>query len=132
MRSLQAAIVSMAKTYRVEIRRAMHDSACPGTKENSMFVRVMTGGAVAALTGVAMLVISASSASAFSLSSPSLQQPMASSHVDHVWWDSWGRWHPNHPYWGPRYWGPVAPVPGQGWNMRHCWRGYYGHLHCNY
>lgn len=84
-----------------------------------MFTRVLTGGAVAALAGVAMLAISASSASAFTLSSPSLEQPMASSSIDHVWWDRWGRWHPN---WGP----------GWGWHHRHCWRGPWGHLHCHW
>jgi hypothetical protein len=68
-----------------------------------MFKRVLTGGAVAALAGVAMLAISASSASAFTLSWPSLEQPMASSHIDHVWW-----------------------------HHRHCWRGRWGHLHCNW
>ena len=82
-----------------------------------MFSRVLVGGTVAALAGAAMLAISATSASAFTLSSPSLEQPMASSHVDHVWWDRWGRWHPNRPYWGPR---------------RRCWRGYYGRLHCSW
>ncbi len=39
-----------------------------------MFTRILTGGAVAALAGAAMLAISASSASAFTLSSPSLEQ----------------------------------------------------------
>ncbi len=79
-----------------------------------MFTRVWVGGTAAALAGAAMLAISATSASAFTLSSPSLEQPMASSHIDHVWWDRWGRWHPNRPYWGGR----------------RCWRGYYGRLHC--
>ena len=87
-----------------------------------MFTRVLTGGALAALAGAAMLTMTATSASAFSLSSPSLEQPMAASHIDRVWWDRWGRWHPNGPGWGPG--------PGWGWR-RHCWRGYYGHLHCN-
>ena len=92
-----------------------------------MSTRVLTGGAVAALAGAAMLAISAGSASAFTLSSPSLEQPMASSNIDHVWWDRWGRWHPN--YWGygwgyRPYWRPY-------WGYGHCWRGYWGHLHCN-
>ena len=82
-----------------------------------MITRVLTGGVAAALAGAAMLAISASSASALTLSPPSLEQPMASSHIDHVWWDRWGRWHPNRWGWG---WG------------RHCWRGYYGRLHCAY
>jgi hypothetical protein len=81
-------------------------------KEVLMFTRALTVGAVATLAGAAMLAISVGSASAMTLSSPSLDRPMASSHIDDVWWDRWGRWHPN---WG---WG------------RRCWRGYYGHLHC--
>jgi photosystem II stability/assembly factor-like uncharacterized protein len=69
-----------------------------------MFTRVLKGGAVAALAGVAMLAISASSASAFTLSSPSLEQPMAASNIDHVWWH----------------------------HHRHCWVGRWGHLHCHW
>ncbi len=71
-----------------------------------MFTRVLTGGAVAALAGAAMLAISASSASAFTLSSPSLEQPMASSYIEHVWW------HHHH-------------------HHHHCWRGRWGHWHCH-
>ncbi|MGD1037870.1 MAG: hypothetical protein ABR878_11880 [Roseiarcus sp.] len=83
---------------------------------------------MAALAGVAMLAISASSASAFTLSSPSLEQPMASSHIDRVWWDRWGHWHPDHPHWGG---GPGwGPGPGWGWHHRHCWQGQY-HWHCD-
>ena len=66
-----------------------------------MFTRVLTGGAVAALAGVAMLAISASSASAFTLSSPSLEQPMASSSIDHVYWRHYGGWG-WHRHWGWR------------------------------
>ncbi len=92
-----------------------------------MFTRVLTGGAVAALAGVAMLAISASSASAFTLSSPSIEQPMASSDIDHVWCRGWGcRGWGWHRHWGPG-WGP-----GPGWGYRHCWRGPWGHLHCNW
>jgi hypothetical protein len=95
-----------------------------------MFTRVLRGGAVTALAGVAMLAISASSASAFTLSSPSIEQPMASSNIDHVWCNGWGcgGWHRG---WGPgwhRGWGPGWGGPG----YRHCWRGPWGHLHCNW
>jgi hypothetical protein len=88
-----------------------------------MFTRVLKGGAAAALAGAAMLAISAGSASAFTLSSPSLQPPMASSNIDHVWCYhcGWG-----HPYWGPhRYWGP-----GWGWRHRHCGWNRWGHWVC--
>lgn len=83
-----------------------------------MFTRVLKGGAVAALAGAAMLAISASSASAFTLSSPSLEQPMAASHIDQVCWQ---QGHPG-PCWGGGY----------GWHHRHCWRGPWGHVHCRW
>jgi hypothetical protein len=61
-----------------------------------------------------MLAISSAPAAAFTLASPSLAPPVAAGNVDHVWWDRWGRWHPNHPYGGP----------GWGWRPhRHCSRG---------
>jgi hypothetical protein len=53
-----------------------------------------------------MLAISATSASAFTLSSPSLDPPMTASHIDRVCWQQghpgpcWGGWH--RPYW--RHW----------------------------
>jgi hypothetical protein len=57
-----------------------------------------------------MLAISATSASAFTLSSPSLAPPVASANIQDVCWDRWGHWYPCH---------------------RHCWRGRWGHLHCS-
>jgi hypothetical protein len=77
-----------------------------------MISRHLKTGALAALAGAAMLTVSMGSASAFTLASPSLAQPYAAAQVEKVWWDHWGRWHPN---WG--------------WH-RHCWRGHWGHLHC--
>jgi hypothetical protein len=77
-----------------------------------------------------MLAISASSASAFTLSSPSLEQPMASSDIDHVWCHGWGcgGWHHGwggwHHGWGPG-WGP-----GWGWHHRHCGYDAWGHWRC--
>jgi hypothetical protein len=88
-----------------------------------MVNRILVGGFAAALAGAAMLAISSAPASAFTLASPSLEAPVAGANVDKVWWDRWGRWHPNHPYWGP----------GWGWHPhRHCWVGPWGHMHCGY
>jgi hypothetical protein len=85
--------------------------------------RILVGGFVAAVAGAAMVAISSVPASAFTLASPSLEAPVAGANVDKVWWDRWGRWHPNHPYWGP----------GWGWHPhRHCWVGPWGHMHCGY
>jgi hypothetical protein len=102
-----------------------------------MFARVLTGGAATALACASMLAISASSASAFTLSAPSLEQPVVASQIDRVWWDNWGRWHPDHPHWGPHWgpgpgWGPPpGPPPGPwGWGHRHCWQGQY-RMHCD-
>ena len=96
-----------------------------------MSIRVLTGGALAALAGAAMLAISASSASAFTLPSPSLEHPMASSQVDHVWYyhhfGGWG-WH-RHWGWGG---GPVIVPAPSCYSHRVCWTGYYGHLHCRW
>jgi hypothetical protein len=100
-----------------------------------MSTRVLTGAALAALAGAAMLAISASSASAFTLSSPSLEQPMASSNIDHVWCHHCGGWGWGHhwgggwgwghhwgPGWGPGYVGPACPW---GYHLgpygHHCW-----------
>jgi len=91
-----------------------------------MVNRILVGGFAAALAGAAMLAISSAPASAFTLASPSLQAPVAGANIDKVWWDRWGRWHPNHPYWGP------GPGPW-GWHPHHhCWVGPWGHMHCGY
>jgi hypothetical protein len=91
-----------------------------------MLTRNLTGGFAALLAGAAMLAISATSASAFTTSSPSLSVPVAGANIDKVWWDRWGRWHPNGPGWGPRPgWGP-----GPGW--RRCWINRWGNRQCNY
>jgi hypothetical protein len=81
------------------------------------------------------MAVTATSASAFTLSGPSLETPLAASNIEHVWWDRWGNWHPNRPYWGP---GPAYAYgygygpPGYGWHHRHCWRGRWGRLHCDW
>lgn len=79
-----------------------------------MSTRMISGGLLAAAAGAAMLAMSAAPAAAFTLSGPSLAPVVASTQIENVWWDRWGRWHPNH-----------------RWN-RHCWRGYWGRLHCRW
>jgi len=97
-----------------------------------MISNLVPRGALAALTGATFaLAASAGPSPAFTLSAPSLAAPVAAADVEHVWWDRWGYWHPNHPWgwrrwgWGPRYYGYYGPV-------RHCWRGPWGHLHCRW
>jgi hypothetical protein len=80
--------------------------------EPKMSTRNLTIYSLGALAGAAMLALSLSSASAFTLSGPSLTQPMAAAQIDKVWWRRWG--------YRPCYCG-----------YRHCWRGYYGRVLCN-
>ena len=76
---------------------------------------------LSAVAGAAMLALSMSPASAFTLAAPSLEQPFAAAQIDKVWWRHyWGGGWGWHRPWG---WGP-------GWGYRHCWRGYWGRLHC--
>jgi hypothetical protein len=84
---------------------------------------------VGAIAGVSMLALSLSPASAFTLSEPSLQLSAASAQTDKVWWRRYGYGWRGYGWrgygwrgygWRPGYWGPG-----------HCWRGYYGHVHCN-
>ena len=104
-----------------------------------MVSNLVPRGVVAALAGATLAVLaSTGSSSAFTLSAPSLAQPVATADVQHVWWDRWGRWHPNHPwgwrrwgpgpyygYYGPRYYGYYAPV-------RRCWVGPWGVVRCRW
>lgn len=68
---------------------------------------------LAALAGAGMLLSAlAAPASAMPLPAPSGAADVAAP-VEHVWWDRWGRWHPNvyrgyyrpyyHPYYRPYY-----------------------------
>jgi hypothetical protein len=85
--------------------------------------RKLAAYSLAALAGAAMLALSMSPASAFTLAAPSLEQPFAAAQIDKIWWrHGWG-WGWHRPWgWGGG-WGP-------GWGWRHCWRGYWGRLHC--
>jgi len=92
-----------------------------------MFTRILKGGVASAMAGAAMLAISAGSASAFTASAPSLEQPMAASNIDHVWcchhyWGWGGGWG-----WHPHYWG--GPWVGPYWGP-HCWINRWGYRVC--
>jgi hypothetical protein len=86
-----------------------------------------------------MLLATSCPSSAFTLSSPSLAQPVAAADVEHVWWrHGWGWHHPWHAYgWGWHHpwhrwgWGWHRPVYGfYGGPVRHCWVGRWGYRHC--
>jgi hypothetical protein len=95
-----------------------------------MVSRLVPSGVAAAFAGAVMMVAASSSpSSAFTLSSPSLEEPVISADIQEVWWDRWGRWHPNGWGWGwgwrphfyhPYYWRPYH----RAW--RHCWWGPWG------
>ena len=93
-----------------------------------MVSRLLPDRALAALAGAAMMVgVSAGPSSAFTLSSPSLAEPVISADIQNVWWDRWGRWHPNgwgwgwRPFYHPYYWRPIH----RPW--RRCWWGPWGY-----
>ena len=67
-----------------------------------MVSRLVPGGVLAALAGAAMMIAASSSpSSAFTLASPSLEQPVASADIQEVYWRHWG--------WQPRL-GLASPV----------------------
>jgi hypothetical protein len=78
-----------------------------------------------------MLLATAGPLYAFTLSSPSLGQPVLKAPIENVWWNRWGRWHPNGWGWHPWGWGWQRPVYGYyGAPMRRCWVGPWGGWHC--
>ena len=94
--------------------------------------RILISGVAGIVAGGALLAISNCSASAFTPFAPSLAPPIASSDVDRVWWDSWGRWHPDRPDWDRPHWGWGPPrYFHHDWEGGpHCWRG-ERHWHCD-
>jgi hypothetical protein len=117
-----------------------------------MITSVLKGRTLAAVAGVAMLAATATSASAFTLSSPSLEPSVAGSNVEHVWYHhgwGYGGWHHGWGYggwhggWGyggwPHGWGGWGYGGWRhgwggwgygGWHHRHCWVNPWGHLRC--
>ena len=65
----------------------------------------------AGVVGSAALVGIATPSSAFTLAAPTLARTVENRGIEHVWWDQWGRWHPNHRHWGSRHWGWGPPPP---------------------
>lgn len=75
-----------------------------------MDLRILSGGAIAAIAGAAMLVASSAPSPAFTLSSPSLEQPVVGADVESVYWRHWGGWHGRWHH-------------GLGWHRGWGWRG---------
>ncbi len=103
-----------------------------------MNFRILSSGALSALTGAVMLAVSADPSPAFTLYSPSLEGPVAAADIQQVRYDRWGRWHPGYPsYYRPYYYGYGYRPYGYGYRpgyvyprYRHCWVGAYGGRHC--
>ena len=108
-----------------------------------MSLRILPGGAIAALAGATMLALSSAPSPAFTLSSPSLERPVAAADIQPVWWHGgwhhgwhggwhrnwhrgWG-WHGGWHRWGPG-WGPRYGF-GPGW---HCWWTPWGARRCGW
>ncbi len=81
-----------------------------------MVLRILSGGAIAALAGATMLALSNGPASAFTLASPSLEHSVAPARIEPVYWHHWG-WH----HWGWHHWG----WHHWGWHHWHHWRHWY-------
>ena len=92
-----------------------------------------------ALAGASMIAAAAGPASAFTLSGPSLGQPVAQAQVQKVWYDQWGRWHPRHYGYGPlgvvgalgaatvgAAVGTADAIGGAVAGPGPCWRHHYG------
>jgi hypothetical protein len=97
-------------------------------------MRYLGGYSISAVAGATTLALSLSPASALTLSGPPLEQPVVSAQIDKVWCNGWrcgyGGWRGYG--WRAPGWGYGGPGWGYGgWGPGHCWRGYYGHLHCN-
>ena len=95
-------------------------------KEETMTLRILSGGAIAALAGAAMLAAASGPSDAFTLNSPSLEAPAAAAGIEPVYWRHWG-WHRG---WGWRGgWHRWGWGPGWGYGPRWGW-DYGGGWHC--
>jgi hypothetical protein len=108
-----------------------------------MVLRMLSRGAIAAIAGAAMLAASTAPSPAFTLSAPSLEQPVVGADVESVYWHGgwhggwhrgwgwhggwhrWG-WHGGWHRWG---WGPRYYAWGGGW---HCWWTPWGFRRCGW
>jgi hypothetical protein len=78
--------------------------------------RILSGGAIAALAGAAMLAAASGPSPAFTLDSPSLEPQIAADSIEPVYWRHWG-WHGGwHRGWGWR----------RGWGWHRGWHRWAG------
>jgi hypothetical protein len=93
-----------------------------------MMFRNLTTYCVATAAGAAMLALSLSPASAFTLSGPSLERPVASAQIEKVWCNRWGC----HPGWGGGWHGGWGGPGWGGGGYRHCWINRWGNRVCRW
>ena len=101
-----------------------------------MHLRILSRGAISAVAGAAMLAVSSASSPAFTLSAPSLEQPVVAGSVAPVYWrggwhggwrGGWHRWGWGRPRWG---WGPRWGYGfGPAWR---CWWTPWGFRRCGW
>jgi len=97
-----------------------------------MSLRSLSVYSIAALAGGTMLALATSPASALTLSGPSLEQPVASTQIDKVYYYRYGYRGYGYRGYGYRGYGWRGGYYRPGWGYgRRCWRGYYGRLVCN-
>ena len=93
-------------------------------REDNMLSRLVSGGVLGALAGAAMLVVSTSGpSSAFTLSSPSLERPVASSGFQQVYY--YYRHYDRRPYYYHRYYRPYY----HHYYYHRYYRPYYRHYY---
>jgi hypothetical protein len=120
----------MTHSYQIQTGQSMLAKTLVNLEE-IMDLRILSGGAIGAIAGATMLAASSAPAPAFTLSSPSLEQPVAAAGVDSVYWRQWGGWHHGwHHGWA---WGGGWHRWGGGWGPRYgfgpayrCWWGPWG------
>jgi hypothetical protein len=131
------------------------EAICWGNLEMLMSTRSSV--AIAAIAAGTMVAFSLTPASAFTLSAPSLSQPVSASQIDKVWWRGggcgWGRCGWGHGFgwhgygWRGYGWGPGAVIGGLAAGAvvgalaapyyyapppaSPCWRDSYGRVVCN-
>src|SRR5271166_4257544 len=106
-----------------------------GVMEDNMLSRLVSGGVLGALAGAAMLVVSSGPSSAFTLSSPSLERPVATAGIQQVYYH-YRRYylrpyyyhHYYRPYYHP-YYHPYYRPYYHHYYYHHYYRPYFHHYY---
>ena len=117
-----------------------------------MVSRILSGGAIAALAGAAMLAAASAPSDAFTLESPSLEPPVAAVDIEPAYWGwhhgwgwrhgwGWHRWGWHRPWgwhrygWGYGGWHRWGYGPRWGWGYGggwRCWWTPWGYRRCGW